>query len=134
MKKIAFLILGLTFSLLSFGQNAISLNDAVKLDLPDSMQKITKEEAVAFASKQFNNEPRTMRSIAKRRMDNIFRIKNVLVTLHTESIQPDNKTTTEGHLTQMKKGFDEWSYGDPTYSSKEETINNNSVLVENYIV
>jgi len=125
---------GLAFGLVSFGQNRISLSDAIKVDLPDGMQKINTEEAASFAGKQFNNEPVVMRSIAKRKMDNMYRSKNVLVSLHTTDIKiTDNKFTIEGHLAQLKKGFDEWHKRDSIYSSKIETINNNSVLVENYI-
>src|ERR1700744_2575662 len=129
MKKIAFLIWMLSFSLITFGQNRISLSDAATMDLPVGMQKISKEDALSFAGKQFNNEPTTMRSIAKRNMENIFRAKNVLVSLHYE-----NGTVAEGHLVQMKKGLDEWHYKDSTYSAKLEKINGNSVLIISYIV
>jgi hypothetical protein len=129
MKKLSLLIVGLTFSLFCFGQNTVALSDAAKLDLPDGMQKISRDDAMAFASKQFNNEPIVMRSIAKRKIQNIYRVKNVLVSLHTE-----NKSTDGGHLAQLKKGLDELSSRDPTYSSNLKKINNNSVLIENYIV
>jgi hypothetical protein len=70
-----------------------------------------------------------MRSIAKRKMESIFRAKNVLVSLHTE-----NGVLTEEHLIQMKNGFDEWYHGNSTYSANIEKINGNSILVVNYIV
>jgi hypothetical protein len=126
MKKIISLLFGLTFSLFCYAQNTISLSDAAKVDLPDGMQKMTINDALTFVGKQFNNAPVIMRSIAKRKMEHIYRVKNVLVSLHF-----DNRSTNEGHLAQLKKGLDELSYRDTTYSSKLETINNNSVLIIN---
>src|SRR5580700_1084262 len=110
MKKIAFLICGLAFGFVSFGQNRISLSDSATVDLPAGMQKINHEDALSFAGKQFNNEPIIMRSVAKRKMENIFRTKNVLVSLHYGS-----ETVTEGYLAGLKRGLDEWHKRDSTY-------------------
>jgi len=128
MKKIAFLIWGLAFGLISYGQNRISLSDSATVDLPAGMQKINHEDALSFAGKQFNNEPIIMRAVARRKMESIFRAKNVLVSLHTEKV-----SVTEGHLVQLKKGFDEWHKRDSTYSANLEKINGNDVLVISYI-
>jgi len=128
MKKIVFLIWALVFSLISYGQNRISLSDAATVDLPARMQKINHEDALSFAGKQFNNEPLIMRSIAKRKMEGVYRAGNLLMFLHY-----DNKSSTEGHLAQLKKGFDEWHYRDSTYSAKLENINGNDILIINYV-
>ena len=130
MKKLIFLVLGLTFSFFCHGQNTVSFSDAAKVDLPNGRQKIQREDAVAFAGKRFNNEPLIMRSIGKRnKLDSIYLINNVLVTLNAQ-----NKSSEKGHLAQLKMGLDEMSRRDPSHSSKLETINNNDVLIEDYIV
>jgi hypothetical protein len=129
MKSIIFLLFICFIGTRCSAQNRISLSDAATVDLPLGMQKISEEDALSLAGKQFNNEPIIMRSIERRKMESIFRAKNVLVSLHY-----DNRSSTEGHLVQLKKGFDEWHYSDSTYSANLEKINGNDVLIINYII
>ena len=49
------------------------------------------------------------------------------------SLHYDSRSSTEGHLAQLKKGFDEWHKRDSSYSANLQRINGNDVLVISYI-
>jgi hypothetical protein len=129
MKKAAFLIIGIIYGFSCLGQKVVSLNDAVNVELPNGAEKINKEQAISYAGKKFNNDKILLNSISKRRPEHMYKVNDVLISLFT-----DNNSVKEEHLTEMKKGLDEMFKGNLTYISNLKKVNNNSVLVLNYIM
>lgn len=127
MKKAIILIITIFFSISCFGQQ-IMLSASARTQLPKGVQKLNKEELKSFANKKFGNDKMALNVVADINSDNVYTINDVLVSLNTE-----NAKVKDGHLLQLKKGLDEMSKKDKSYSSLIKTINNNQVLIINEV-
>lgn len=124
MKRLLFLTIGVFYCLLSMGQQVI-LNDAVNVKLPQRAEKLNKEQALSYVGKQFNNNKSALYAI--RNTNQLYKVDNVLISFFTAkgSIEDD-------HLNKLKKGLDETSKNDKTYTSSIRTVNGNQILVTHY--
>lgn len=111
------------------GQQAITLNDLVSITLPTGAEKVSIEQAITHVNSKFHTTNHTLVDlITTRNKASIYKIDDVLVSLFT-----DNHSVQPGHLSEIKKGFDEMSASDQSYTSSLKTINGNSILILNYI-
>ena len=122
--KIGILMASIIYCFSCFGQQVVDLNNSVNIDLPDGAKKINNEQALSFVNKVFNNNKTVLNSISQRDSKNIYKVDNILVSFFT-----DNHSTNEGHLLEIKKGFDGLYKGDSTYTSTIKKINNNAILI-----
>ncbi len=130
MKKIIFLIAAILFSLNTFAQQ-VALTDAISIDIPMGAQKITKEQVIAYVIKKFNPEKLILDNYTDLPARHSYKIDDVLVLLN-----PFDSTKVElrkGYMLSLKKGLDEMNHGNSTYTSSFKKVNNNSVVIINYI-
>jgi hypothetical protein len=125
MKKIFFLVFSVIYSISAVGQQTITLNNLVSVTLPKGVEKVSKEQAITHVNTKFHTTNKMLVNlISTRNKASIYKIDDVLVSLFT-----DNHSVQSGHLLKIKKGFDEMSAIDKTYTSTLKKINNNSVLI-----
>ena len=125
MKKLLFLIVGLTYSLTTTAQK-IALSNKININLPSKSEKLSKDQILAFVNERFKNDEIALTAAQNTNPDHTYVADNVLVTLFY-----GNKSVNENYLLQTKKGLDEMSRKDKSYTSSIETIKNNKVLVIN---
>jgi hypothetical protein len=124
-KKLVFLITSVIYSLTCLGQQ-ISLNNEVKINLPNRTEKLTKDQVSSFAGKRFNHDKIALSNIADFNTPHLYKVDNVLISFNTAS-----GSTEEGHLLKLKNGLDEMSKKNKSYSSNIKTVNNSKVLIIN---
>jgi|GEM_PF-2647861 len=129
MKKIIFLISAVLYSLASVGQQ-VALNNEVSINIPKEAKKITKEEALAHAGRRFNSDKYVLKSINDRTTRYTYKVNDILVSL---TVFDHMAKVKEGFLSENKKGLDAMNSSNKTYTSSLQKINNNSVLIMNYI-
>jgi hypothetical protein len=123
MKKLIFLITGIICSLSCMGQQMV-LSDAANIKLPQRAEKLNREQVSSFASKKFNNDKIILNAIANDNTSHLYKVDDVLISINTAT-----GSVEEGHLLNLKKGLDEMSKKDKSYTSSIKTINNNQVLI-----
>ncbi len=130
MKKITFLIATILYSLNVLSQQ-VALNNVVGIDLPNGAQKITKEQALAHAGKKFNNDKMVLNSYANMHTGRIlYKFDDIVISLKAFDTTFKFK---KGHAEELKKGLDEMARRSTSYTSILKTINNNSIVVTNFI-
>ena len=138
MKKAHILILAfLVVTFHSKAQQTIAFNDAISINIPKNAEKLTKQQALDHASKKFKENDIVNNSITRRSTEHIYRIDDVLISLFFSDEHNGKKIINEEHLLELKKGFDgiyRLNNNDKSYSSVIKRINNNSVLITNYVV
>jgi hypothetical protein len=128
MKKIILLIICVIYSLTSIGQQ-IALSNTTSIDLPTRAEKLNKQQAISFAGNRFNNNKIALNTVNFFNTPHIYKIDNVLISLFTTT-----GSVEEDHLMKLKRGSDETSKKDKSYSSSIKVINNTRILVTNDIV
>ena len=126
MKKIILITITMFFSLGAISQQ-IRLNDGVSIVFPDGTQKITKKQALDHITKNLNGDKWDLYNVAD---ENIYKTGNILIFLNAFD------TTFkfgESHLLDLKNQLDGLNRGNKSYTSKIKKINNNSIVIINYL-
>jgi hypothetical protein len=123
MKKITFLIVLIIYSLSCIGQQT-SINNTVNIKLPATSKKLSKTETSVFAKRKFSDDKLALDNANNVNPDQTYTVDDVLITLFD-----GNKKVPENYLLDTKKGLDEMSKKDRSYTSGIKIINNNHVLI-----
>jgi hypothetical protein len=118
--------MGTVCCLSCMGQQVVILSNEVNIRLPKTIKKLNKNEVSSFAKKKFNNDKIALNTVEEINPDHTYTVDNVLISLFY-----GNKSVKEGYLLELKRGLDEMSKRDKSYTSSIKTINNNKVLVIN---
>jgi hypothetical protein len=131
MKKIILLTAMLIYSFTVLGQQ-VALNGGVSIEIPAHAQSITKEEAVAHATKTFNNDESALKSVNNIHTKHIYKVNDILISLN---VFDETTKISDTYLSDLKKGHDILAKKAQltNYTSSLKKINNNSVLITIHI-
>jgi len=118
--------MGVFYTLNTIGQQVI-LSDAANVKLPQRAEKLNKQQALSYVGKKFNNDKMALYTIKNANTNQLYKVDNVLISFFTA-----NRSVEDDHLNKLKKGLDETSKNDKTYTSSIRTVNENQILITHY--